>query len=530
MKNNKGLQYICFHCNKNLCCDKLCNNCRYDKNIMITATEMKKIYKISEDDLDKNKIYHEKFKTKYESYGTSYYLPDLHEYIKNVLINNKENPKYLLLNKVKEIFDKKENEKENDKKVYDFVIEGINKNLSKYNIQKNFIENKIMKELIENKVLDLINSFSHNIDQFIILSLEFIETYHNKKNEIDSKINETVEPEFQTNAKEYKCYEDYIFRNKNLNECMEIILKEQEKIIYKNDRDENIKKFILDFEKEFGYSSKKYLGYYKKIVEQYVIENTIKYDFCINKIRKIVCDKYKSDKLVKISNRLQKYTNRDFYQDLEQKYKNFKIRNANTFEDKLNNDEKEIIKNHEILIEKLKFLLNEYDEIKNYIYSFMDNKEKIICDDPVIDMDFLISKNDNISNKISECIINNNNIEKEIKEIKLELEEIKKYVNEHKEKYNFPQELINYCKKFNLFTNIKIINYIKKQFVNKPLSGSDMIKDIKKYYFTKCLYTKNKFNFEKEQFVKTELFEKYLEDDELDLDYVMAIYEKYRKK
>jgi hypothetical protein len=63
---------------------------------------------------------------------------------------------------------------------------------------------------------------------------------------------------------------------------------------------------------------------------------------------------------------------------------------------------------------------------------------------------------------------------------------------------------------------------------NSSSSGSDMIKDIKKYYFMKCIYTKNKFNFEKEKFMKTYMFGKYLEDDDVDPDYVMAIYEKYK--
>jgi hypothetical protein len=437
MKNNRGLQYICFHCNKNSSCDKLCNNCRYDKNVMITATEMKKTYKISEEDLDKNEIYNEKFKTKYGSYGRSYYLPDIHKYVKNILMNNKENPKYLSLNKVKEMIDEKEHEKEKDKKVYEFVIEGINTNLSKYNIEKNFIENKIMKELIENKIRGLINSFSHNIDRFIILALEHIELYHNKKIDIDNKINERIEQEFKSEAKSHKCYEDYIFKNKNLDECIEILLKEQDKILYRNDRDENIKKFILEFEKELGFSLKKYFCYYKSSVNQYVIENTIKYDFCVQKIKKIVYDKYKSGKLVEICNKLKKITNRDFHQDFENKYKNDKIKNVINFENKLNNDKKEIIKNYEKMIEKIKYLLDDYEEIRNYLYSFLENKRIILCDDPIIDVDFLVKNNDNINNIINECIFYSD--ENGLKKIKDELDKIKKYVNDHSEKYKLPR-------------------------------------------------------------------------------------------
>jgi hypothetical protein len=64
--NNK-----CIHCKENIkYSNTLCNKCRFDKNIMKTTTELKKLYKCHDNDIDDKKIYNESYKTSYGSYGT----------------------------------------------------------------------------------------------------------------------------------------------------------------------------------------------------------------------------------------------------------------------------------------------------------------------------------------------------------------------------------------------------------------------------------------------------------------------------
>mgnify|MGYP003343867851 CR=1 FL=1 len=77
----------CFHCKKNVSYS-LCNDCRFNKNIMMTATNIKKNYKVSENELDADKIYNETYKTQYHTYGTSYYLPHFYKYFMDVIYKN----------------------------------------------------------------------------------------------------------------------------------------------------------------------------------------------------------------------------------------------------------------------------------------------------------------------------------------------------------------------------------------------------------------------------------------------------------
>lgn len=282
-------QIKCFHCHKNsISHNSLCNNCRFDKNIMMTATEIKKNYKISEDDIDSNKIYNETFKTIYGSYGKSYYIPELHQYVKNILVKDKISPKYLIWKKIEEMIDKIESEKENTNKVFKYVMDGIIISLNKYNIPKNFIEDETMNEIIKNKINNLIENYNHNIDKFVINILEIIEKFYNKKLEIDGKIDEFIDPEFEEEAIKLKCYNDFIYKNKNLDECIDYMLREQEKILFKDEREEKIKKFMMNYEKEIGHSLKQYLKYIDKYKNQYVNDNLIKYETCVKKIKKIV--------------------------------------------------------------------------------------------------------------------------------------------------------------------------------------------------------------------------------------------------
>lgn len=538
----KELLQVCFHCKKNKS-NTLCNDCRFNKNIMATATDIKKTYKILEEDIDIDEIYHENYTTSYKTIGTSYYLPDFYKYVKNILIEkiDKNNKKYSKIKKALEKINQIENEEENKKNNYNIVIENIRLGLKKYNISELFIETNEMKTLIDKKLDELTNKYNFNLDFYVIQILDNIEFYHNRKIEIDNRIENEVNEKYKENVKQKELYFSYIFDNDkyiNLNKTMEYILKEQEKDLYKNAREEKMNKLLKDIENKLGYSLRLFSFILNKYKSEYVNNNIISYDECKKKMENEIYCEFKKRKLIELSKNIGKIVNIDTYEYLIKKYKNEKIIDAKEFSKKIKSDGKNIKINLEEIEMNLNKIISENMIDKTYlnsiIYFFDTDIKNYIFDvnDIFIDKIFLKDENNFIIGNLKKCVVNiiyDVSYEKEIVGIENRILNLNKYIKDYKEKINYPKEFLEYCSKFCLVHDYKIAFIIETELNNKNMSSDEMIKYLKEYYFENMSFLKIELKQMKEKFKETSIYINFLNDNNVGPKQIMNLFEKYRR-
>ena len=231
-KKNKcyfPIDRVCYHCINNInLYDKkryFCDKCLYNDDILISEKDIQNIYDIPSiiNIIDLNKVKSEyiiNHEYKIEYY---FYTSDFYKHV-DYQIENKNKNKY------KSYWTKIKETKEKNDKMIDYVLEGIFLCLPKYNIPQNFIFNDYFYNLIKNKIKNFVYYYHHNVNQFTIFTLEYIEILFNKKNNIDSTIDLIFEQGFKEIAKNHYIYYDFITKNKNINEIINILLTEQEKI------------------------------------------------------------------------------------------------------------------------------------------------------------------------------------------------------------------------------------------------------------------------------------------------------------
>jgi hypothetical protein len=228
-KNN-----YCCHCksdiNKYDKKRKFCDNCIKNKEIMMTSKEIESIYQINFIIIDISKIRYDYIiiQTHYQYISEIYYyLPDFYKYVDYALDKygsaKCEKDKYLQLVKIKKT-------KEKNDKMFDYVLEGVFLCLPKYNIPQNIFFEENIYNLTINKIRDYVYNYHHNVHQFTIYTLDYIELLLNKKIKIDEIIDAVLDPLFRETSKKHPVYYDFIEnkKNMNINEIINILLLEQD--------------------------------------------------------------------------------------------------------------------------------------------------------------------------------------------------------------------------------------------------------------------------------------------------------------
>jgi hypothetical protein len=530
----------CFHCHKeHNSYNKLCQDCRFNKDIMMTFTEIKKIYKLEENQIDKTKVYSETFRTKYGTEGTSYYLPDIKKFVdilaKNLSDNNPIKKAVVKLNNEQCAKQKKE---ERDKFLYNFIWNDVNKNLSKYNIPQDFLQFHNVKNIIISRIAYFLERYTqnNNNDSFVIDILEYLENIYNRKIEIDEKIENFVDERCKEHLKNYIAYKNYIFHNHyNIEFCMQQILQEQDRILYQKERQKKYEDFMKNFIAE---NSDFYLPKYDNLIEKekicYIDDNKINYDTFIEKIQLKLFSEMKIVEFQKVSKKLNSITqNRISISKLEEiyqnKYKNKEFKNMKKFSEKLNKYSEKIEEKYKKILTKIQKILGDYEEIEEYLYDFKKNNFIFKSKDIFLDKGFIDEQNRNVNKEIENYFYGLKKSNEVCEQIKVFLNNIKEYIININQNDMKCRNIINYFKKLNGYF---LTNDIQKfiLLLDKTLSQEEMIKEIKQYYFLNCIFRKNNWNTSKNKFLATPIFQDYLKNNNKNFDYIQREFQIYVSK
>jgi hypothetical protein len=332
----------CFHCHEQHVSDtKLCPNCRENKDLLISAEDIKTKYKISIVDLDINNVRYDYHKKENGVKCIIYYKPDIHKLVENIVSNlSSKNAKQKAF--IIEDLQKKEKEEKESKKEFliQSIFKDIEENFAKYNIPEEFIFQKNMKNCLRNLIDNYINNYAFNKNLLTIKILEDIEIMYNNKTRIDEKIDEIINQNYRDSAKKHELYFKYVTCLSNdvsLEKCIGEIQEYQEVVLGRSVRNNKFNIFLDEFIKLYPRSFHDSFLKDEKIEEvknKYIEKNEITYNNCIDNIKKLLLQKMREPKIKRMLLRIGSFTKGrysieklDFYADL---YKNIPIKKLST--------------------------------------------------------------------------------------------------------------------------------------------------------------------------------------------------------
>jgi hypothetical protein len=525
----------CFHCHKkNYSSKNLCQECRFDKNIMATFTEIKKKYKLSESQIDHKKVYHETFRTKYGTEGTSYYLPDIINFVENISKNLSDtNPVKKAVVKFNNEQNEKQKKEDEENFLFNFIWNDVNSNLCKYNIPKDFLNYENTKQILLEKIKIFVKNYTHNNSQdfFVIDILEYLEKIYNRKLEIDEKIEDIIDDRYKQLAKKHVAYKNYIFNSYyDLELCMRHILQDQDKILNQQERSDIYRDFWEKFiEENKDYSPEKYDYLIEGEKRDYVYDNKISCDVCFEKIKSKLFDKMKSIELEKIVKMLNKSThNRCSLANLEEIYKDKEFKNMKKFSEKIKKDSNKIEDRYQKIISKIEKILEKYNDIKDYLFDFSKNISIFISNNIFLNRNFINKQNTSINKEIYDYSYGKKKSKEACEQIKLLLNSIRDNISKINSSEMKKINVTNYLKESHGCFNQEILNFIKS--LDNNFSQEEMIKEVKKFYLFYCMFRNNGWNKAKYEFMKTPIFKYYIEDNKEKLSSIEREFQLYVSK
>lgn len=194
---------------------KLCSSCNFDPEIMISTTEVKKRYKLTDDDLDNENLFFITFEV-YHTTGTKYVAKEIHKLAKKITAKLPDNDKRKIAflkqeAKMNEIKEQSRQRKER----YKSLVETVNSLVTKLDEQKYLTSevNAYILELINGHVDDpniRIFETSIKILDYVKLRIDLIKRCENRKKRMDAAIESNFEEIYTDKAKERPEYKDYI--------------------------------------------------------------------------------------------------------------------------------------------------------------------------------------------------------------------------------------------------------------------------------------------------------------------------------
>lgn len=217
----------CSYCNTKLQKrDKLCKDCKFDDDVTISKTNVKKLYKLTDQDLNDPDLYYFTFNIKH-GYGTRFIIEDIENLIEELSDCSIDDKRYIAMKKIRDQRDKEIN----DYKLFNEKKEAII-DLLKIMIEKTdqieYMDQ--MKYLIENDFyLDIEKNYDINDADICEKLLDVIE----KKAKSAFKLNQLIKSHYK---KEYDKYMKVLKPDSVLyKQCIdqEIYLGDKEKILNK---------------------------------------------------------------------------------------------------------------------------------------------------------------------------------------------------------------------------------------------------------------------------------------------------------
>ena len=259
----------CISCNKEInskSTKNICLDCRFDPDVMISYTDVKKKYKLTDDEIDSTKLFFVQFKI-HGNIGTKYLRSEIEhladELTKDLDPYNKKRQAYL---KQKELIDeikKKEEEYINmKKKIKEDVLELV----KKYDVVVDDVTKCYVDELFEDiNVTKEKNRNTMRIVEKVGKWYRKKELKIKKKNKIEKQIKKKIKKKYHQYAFDHNAYQQYInLKIKTATDAIEIINKDLQ---FKIEKDRKDKKMQIEREKR----EKKI----KEKIEEQIKKNTI---------------------------------------------------------------------------------------------------------------------------------------------------------------------------------------------------------------------------------------------------------------
>ena len=268
------LTNLCINCTKKISNRfDLCAECTFNPEIMISQSEAKQKYKLTDDDLEDSNLFYICFKI-HGNIGTKYLREDIHELATKLA---KDDKRKKALQKQQEylepIMKKKKEIKERKKLINTHVEEYLTKLEIRYKIDEHpniyILIDECSKDLDKSALLAsnyIINEIENEVDRII---------------ELENFMKKNINEKYHKDCKSIKYYKDYILGcNTDLKKTKEGILTHVDFIIAKEQRKEQLDKLI-----EENIDKK----YYEKVISyntynNFVNHNIGKLDNCFKKI------------------------------------------------------------------------------------------------------------------------------------------------------------------------------------------------------------------------------------------------------
>jgi hypothetical protein len=527
----------CEYCNKiiiNKKFDRLCNNCFLDENIMILSSDIRKLYRLNNEDMNSQRM-NLLFNAKTERCGdinACFYIEDVHKLAKRVAEDLPDNDmKKKAFEKQRILKEQKDIKQKKEQIIYDTVYENIISSLPKYNVPLDFFNLEYTNELFNNFMTNMFTVYEVNVNSLTVEALEFLVQLYDKKKCIDSKLEKIMPLGCIEETKNHEKYIQYMKDNISLIDAVNFIKtdnKLSDVIVRREEYIENIGKYILN---KLHYCDEKAKNSIKLLESKYVEQNNITIDKCIHDTQSIFFDCVKFSKITKIREKINRLMKSHYsFDDLESLFSCIDLNclsNATTTINNMHRLEKKILCRCNILIDQLKLLLNNYDDIKQYLYDFINNQCDLIVSNDICEVCYLNFNNINDINNsikydIDQYVINGKpSFDKTITNIENKLEQIRIYTVQSKKNMVNNNAMIQFIKGFNSNANNSVVQYIKTtdEFDTYD-SFEQKLRKIKKYYFWNCMYTDDKYKIIKEKFILNYNFLIYLDNVNCNFEYV----------
>ena len=334
------------------CTYQICVNCKFDVTVMISQTEAKRIYKLTDKEIYDAKLFFIRF-TVHHNVGTKYLITEIHELARKITDNlDASDKRKKAFTKQDDMIREKTDREDKIKKLKQTLRSEVAEMLTKYDI--------IIDSFVEEQITETIRKYC---DQNILSEFgvtmkicEDIYKYYKKKSTIDSQIVKQYGNDYLTMIIKFPLYKHYIENDKITDADAFAHL---EKMILKQINDTN-RKINIDKLLEETYTDEKYIRYAKGLLayEEFVDDGI---GLLGNKFNTI---KRKTDELVQKDQRTEKL-NKEIDKNIKKKY--VKLAKGSVFS-------KNYIDEDNIKLEKV------MENITNYIDEkiAIDKREKLI--------------------------------------------------------------------------------------------------------------------------------------------------------
>jgi hypothetical protein len=215
---------------------KICSDCKYSDAVMISLTEAKRKYKLTDEEIDEAELFYIQF-TVHRNLGTKFLISEIHELARKLTKNlDMSDKKRVAFSKFDDLYAEKKRIEEEFKKFKQNIVVHIKDIASKHEI--------VIDDFMDNLITEFVdNDYSHCREENVKITDVWNDVHkcYNKKVFIDTFLREEFGDENLDVVKEYPQYKKTITNIKVSNDASYTILRNE---LLKNIKIKNKKKHI----------------------------------------------------------------------------------------------------------------------------------------------------------------------------------------------------------------------------------------------------------------------------------------------